>query len=44
MPSWQVVLDQVEVAFDDERAVASAGLPPATATSPSVSSRAYRSR
>ena len=26
MPSSQVVLDQVDIAFDDERAVASAGL------------------
>jgi hypothetical protein len=26
MPSSQVVLDQVEIGFDDERAVASAGL------------------
>jgi hypothetical protein len=31
MPSSHVVLDQVDVAFDDERAVAWAGLPlPAT--------------
>jgi hypothetical protein len=26
MSSWQVVLDQVDVAFDDERLVAGAGL------------------
>jgi hypothetical protein len=26
MPSWQVVLDQVDVAFDDEHAVVGAGL------------------